>query len=80
MKEPEEYSLVFRDTYIDVSGHYEEGEPTVWYYPDGSGHPGTPSGFEIITVRVNGAEIINLLSDEIIEELEEHLVNKIEFN
>lgn len=64
-------TIEFNDRELTVKGYYEEEEPTVMYYSDMSGHPGSPAYFEIKEIKFNGRNIINLLSDETIEEIQE---------
>lgn len=76
--EPTLVSLVFNGVPLDVSGYYTPGEPMRMYYPDGSGHPGSPAEFEIIAVRIEGEDIIELLVDSKLEELEETIIERLE--
>jgi hypothetical protein len=48
------------------------------YYPDGSGHPGYPSTFEIDSIQVNGTDITELVSDDIYDEIKEKALDNIE--
>lgn len=63
---------------ITVSGYYSPEEAIVMYYPDGSGHPGYPSTFEIDSIQVNGTDITELVSDEIYDEIKEKALDNIE--
>ena len=63
---------------ITVSGYYSPEEPMVMYYPDGSGHPGYPSTFEIDSIQVNGTDITELVSDDIYDEIKEKVLDNIE--
>ena len=63
---------------ITVSGYYSPEEPMVMYYPDGSGHPGYPSTFEIDSIQVNGTDITELVSDDIYDEIKEKALDNIE--
>jgi len=62
---------------ITVSGYYSPEEPMVMYYPDGSGHPGYPSTFEIDSIQVNGTDITQLVSDDIYDEVIEKAIEKL---
>lgn len=37
---------------VEIEFEYSPGEPMVWYYPDGSGYPGSPPELNIIGVKV----------------------------
>ena len=50
---------------FDVEFNYSPEEPEVTYYRDGSGYPGCPSEFEIITIFHKGADFKNLLEYKI---------------
>ena len=63
---------------ITVSGYYSPEEPMVMYYPDGSGHPGYPSTFEIDSIQVNGTNITDLVSDDVYNEIKEKAIDNIE--
>ena len=58
--------------FLHVEGSYTPEEPMVMYYKDGTGHPGTPSEFEIdqiwyetnTGVKINVTRIFDLIYDE----------------
>jgi hypothetical protein len=55
-----------------VDYYYDKGEPMVMYYPDGSGHPGSPPSVEIEGVYVDGeTDIYELLSESVIDRIQE---------
>ena len=63
------------DIILTVDYYYDKGEATVWYYPDGSGHPGSPPSVEIQGVYVDSeVDIYELLSQSIIEHIEETIL------
>lgn len=68
----------YMDILLDLEGYYSKGDDRVDYYPDGSGYDGSPSEFDTHGVFVNGINIINILSDDVLEELDEMAVEKIE--
>lgn len=37
---------------LEIYGNFEPGSPPVFYYRDGSGHPGDPAEFDINYIRV----------------------------
>jgi len=64
-------TIDYNDRELTIKGYYEEEEPMVMYYSDMSGHPGSPAYFDSKEIIFNGRNIINLLSDETIEEIDE---------
>ena len=63
---------------FDVEFNYSPAEPEVTYYSDGSGYPGCPSEFEIITIFHKGDDLTELLEDKIndmTQEFEQQLLN-----
>ena len=44
---------------VEVSFTYYPEEPMVRYYPDGSGHPGSPESVDdiCITTKINGVDV-----------------------
>lgn len=63
-----------------VDYYYDKGEPMVMYYPDGSGHPGSPPSVELdgIYVEGNEQELHDCLSESFIESLEERILESYE--
>ena len=64
---------------LTVEGYYIPGEPMAMYYTDGSGYPGYPAEFDISAVKLQGTDvdIFDLLSENIIEEIEEKAIQQI---
>jgi len=62
---------------LEVTYKYYEEEPTVMYYKDMSGHPGSPAEVELFSAEVNGVDIIEILNEEQIEEIENIILNKL---
>ena len=64
---------------VEIEYVYDPGEKRVDYYPDGSGHPGTPPSVSLYEVHVNrpwGGDILHTLPQSLIDELEaENLEN-----
>ena len=75
MKQTE--TIVFDDREIEVTGYYLPEEPMVMYYSDGSGHPGSPSDFDLLKIEINNKDVTNDY-DENIEEVIELVINQIE--
>jgi hypothetical protein len=61
--------LTIYDVYLEVKGYYYPEEPAEWYDDNMSGHPGSYAEFNIISVKVEGINITELLSDEVYEEI-----------
>ena len=65
------------DVEVWIEYAYDEGEPEVRYYKDGSGHPGSPAFVEVTDVFINGqwtrdvsfidGTILSRWEDEILE-------------
>lgn len=68
----------YMDVLLELEGYYSKGDERVDYYPDGSGYDGSPSEFDTHHVYVNGVDIIDILSDDVLEELDNLAVEKIE--
>lgn len=60
-----------------VGADWNEGEPMVRYYPDGSGYPGSPSYFEWDILKITKAEAYDENGDEVEVELTEELKKKL---
>ena len=60
---------------LSVDYYYDKGEPMVMYYPDMSGHPGSPPSVEIYGVYADGeTDIYELLSDRVIDTIQETIL------
>jgi len=66
--------IKFQDVDLEVDYLYHEEEPTIWRYPDGSGHPGSPAGVEIQNISVGDISIINVFDNDMFFELEEKIL------
>jgi hypothetical protein len=67
------------DITMNVDYYYDKGEPMVMYYPDGSGHPGSPPSVEIAQVYVDGeTNIYELLSESVIDRIQEIILESYE--
>lgn len=76
----ESYSLVMYNVLLEIEYDYTKGEPEVYNYGDGSGYPGSPAKVDIYTVSVNGADITDIISDSVLEEVREKLLDYHEDN
>ena len=61
--------LYIDDILLEVTGYYIPEEPTEWYDDNMSGNPGYRADFEIESVKVEGINITDLLSEEVYEEI-----------
>ena len=62
-------TLFISNIYLEVTGWYIPEEPTEWYDDNLSGHPGYNADFEIESVKVEGIDITQIISDEVYEEI-----------
>jgi hypothetical protein len=67
-------TLFIYDVYLEVTGYYYPEEPTEWYDDNLSGNPGYRADFEIQSVKVEGINITELLSDEVYELIIEKVI------
>ena len=65
------FEIEYNGIALVVIGDYSPEEEEVRYYPDMSGHPGSPAEFEAQEIYAFDSEIniINLLSEDVIEEI-----------
>ena len=56
------FSIEYLGRDLVVSGYYDPAENEVRYYEDGSGYPGCAESLELDTIKLNGRNIIGLLS------------------
>ena len=61
--------LTISNVYLEVTGYYCPEEPTEWYDDNLSGHPGSYADFEIESVKVEGIDILAIISDEVYDEI-----------
>jgi hypothetical protein len=62
-----EHELEFKGVVLNVLFYYTPPEPTVMYYSDMSGHPGSPAEIEIINIQIGDQDAMELLEDYIDE-------------
>ena len=62
-------TVVISDVYLEVTGYYYPEEPEERYDNNMEGYPGCPAQFNIISVKVEGINITELISDEVYEEI-----------
>lgn len=68
--------ITFNDVYLTVDYDYSPEEPTVMYYSDMSGHPGSAAYVDILDIRVQDTSIYEVFSDDLIEKLEEKILDE----
>ena len=61
--------LYIDDILLEVTGYYIPEEPTEWYDDNMSGHPGYAADFEIESVKVEGIDILQIISSEVYIEI-----------
>lgn len=64
------------DVTLTVSGDYEPGEDPIMYDSNMEGYPGSSPEFDLETVELEGINIIDLLSDDVIELIKEQVIEK----
>jgi hypothetical protein len=64
-----EIGIRIQNIYLEVSGTYHPEEPAEMYDSNMEGYPGYPAEFELQSVKVEGIEIIDLISDAIYDEI-----------
>jgi hypothetical protein len=47
-------TITIKGIQFNADFDYTPAEPEVWYYKDGSGHPGTPAEVEVISLHHDG--------------------------
>ena len=68
--------LTISDVYLEVAGYYYPEEPTEWYDDNMSGHPGSYADFEIQSVKVEGIDILAIISDEVYEQIINEIIQQ----
>lgn len=66
--------LTIHDVNISVDYDYDPGEDMVMYYPDGSGHPGSPPSVEINAIYAGEIDIYELLGADMLDYIEQELL------
>ncbi len=61
------------DVWLDVEYDYTEAEAEVTYYPDGSGHPGSPARVDIYKIKAGEVDISEIISDYVYDDIETQL-------
>ena len=69
-----ENEVVVRDIKLNINYYYNPGERMVMYYSDGTGNPGESPSVEIQKVYAGDVDIYELLTENILEYIEEQLI------
>jgi len=69
--------IEFRGVILDVELDYTPSEPTVMYYSDMSGYPGSPAEIGIINIQIGDQDAMELLEDYL-DEITDLLFEKLE--
>jgi len=62
------------DIQLEVSGNYYPAEPMVLYDDNMEGYPGSPAEFELHSVELQGIDITEIISGDIIDEIIEKVI------
>ena len=68
--------LFISDIFLEVTGYYIPEEPTEWYDDNLSGHPGYNADFEVESVKVEGIDILAIISDEVYEQIINEIIQQ----
>ena len=68
--------IVHQSIHLTIEYDYEPEDPMVWSYSDGSGYPGSPSNVDILCVLANEIDIMDIVSEEVIESLKTEILEK----
>jgi len=69
-------TVVISDVYLEVKGYYYPEEPEERYDDNMEGYPGCPAQFSIISVKVEGINITEIISDEVYCEIIDKIVEQ----
>lgn len=81
----EEYDVTVQGVDFTVKGYFTKGDEAVWYYPDGSGYPGSSDTFDIREVWTKDEDGNFVIADDKLlddigvtyEDLEEEVLDQI---
>lgn len=74
MARPISVTVNIYDVTLVASGDYEPGEDPIMYDSNMEGYPGSSPEFDLETVELEGINIIDLLSDHVIELIKEQVI------
>lgn len=69
--------IEFRGVMLTVELDYTPSEPMVMYYSDMSGYPGSPAEIDIINIKIENQDVMELLEDYL-DDITELLYQKLE--
>jgi hypothetical protein len=72
----ENKTIKYKGVELDIEFYFSPSEASVMYYSDGSGYPGCAEEVEIYSVGHNGADISELIDDQL-DNIEEELLKQI---
>jgi hypothetical protein len=64
------------DITLEVFGTYFPAEGMVMYDNNMEGYPGCPAEFEMASVKLEGIEIMSIISDEVYEKIIEQVIEQ----
>jgi hypothetical protein len=62
---------------MEVTYEYDEGEPTIWW-PTELAHPGSPPNVQLLTCKVGGQDIYDMLTPEQVTRIEDSILDQLE--
>ena len=75
----QQMTIEFNGVEFDVKFYYEPAERMVMYYPDGTGHPGSPANVELEEITHQGTDFFELLdAANMIEKIENLILEQCE--
>jgi hypothetical protein len=80
MEKIKEVEIAYYGIPLRIIGYYQPEEKEVLYYPDGSGHPGCSSSFDINEVYASDSDIdiFEIISRQDMIKINELVIEKIE--
>ena len=73
----ETITITFEEKELEVTGYYIPEEEPVMYYSDMSGHPGSPSDFEIYSIKIGDIDVTDDY-DDYMEDVIDVVISEIE--
>lgn len=66
-------TISYKGVELDVEFYFSPAEPSVRYYADGSGYPGSIEDIELYSITHCGVDMMDLLEDQFVN-IEEKLI------
>ena len=70
-------TITYKGVILEIEGTYTEAEEIVRYNEDFSGHPGSPSEFDINAIYVQDVDIFDLFGEDDLREIETLVLEEI---